>query len=130
MSRKKAGLSVVVQPTNIEYVNPFSVARLPAARRAGSPAVAAEKAFDAKMSKYRDHFTGSASTLIPLAVTALGVWDERSFRWLRRFSDACAAASAIPVSLAFSRLMMKLSVALWRGNSQMLRACYSSVLDA
>ena len=72
------------------------------------------------MRKYQERFAGSASAFIPLAVTALGVWDERSLRWLRRFSDACAAATATPVGLAFSSLMTRLSVALWRGNSQML----------
>ena len=58
----------------------------------------------------------------PLAVTAFGVWDERSLRWLRRFSDARAAANAAVPGEAFASLMARLSVAIWRGNSRMLRA--------
>ncbi len=59
---------------------------------------------------------------MPLAVTALDVWDERSLRWLRRLSDVCAAATSVSPGTALASLMTKLSVALWRANSCMIRA--------
>ena len=48
------------------------------------------------------------SKFVPLAVTAMGVWDERSLRWLLHFSDVCAAASASnPGTVFFSSLMTR-----------------------
>ena len=118
---------------DVTVVNPFSVAHILATRSAGSPAAAAETAYDRKVVKYQDHFdnvTGPlASKFVPLAVTAMGVWDDRSLRWLRTFSDVCAAATAADPGSAFASLMTRLSVALWRGNSQMLRACRAHTAD-
>ena len=112
---------------DVTVANPFSVAHLTATRSAGSPAVAAEIAYDRKVAKYQTHFNiangPQTSNFVPLAVTAMGVWDERSLRWLRKFSDVCAAATAADPGSLFASLMTKLSVALWRGNSRMLRAC-------
>jgi hypothetical protein len=112
---------------DVTVVNAFTAAHLTASRSAGSPALAAEHAFDRKTAKYADQFgvgsAGPSHTFVPLATTALGVWDERSLRWLRRFSDVCAAATSMDSGRAFASLMTKLSIALWRGNSKMLRAC-------
>jgi hypothetical protein len=116
---------------DITVVNPHKAAFPTASRTAGSPAVAAERAFDKKVDKYAKLFpTGAdASEFVPLAVTALGVWDERSLRWLRRFSDVCAAATSVSPGTALASLMTKLSVALWRGNSRMIRASRTSDTD-
>jgi hypothetical protein len=115
---------------DVTVVNAYSAAHLTASRSAGSPARAAELAFDRKTAKYAEQFAeDSGSSLrkfVPLAVTTLGVWDERSLRWLRRFSAVCAAASSIDSGQAFASLMTNLSLALWRGNSKMMRACRSS----
>jgi hypothetical protein len=114
---------------DVTVVNPFAAARLHAARSAGSPAVAAAHAFDAKVTKYQRDFPPApgflATRFVPLAVTALGVWDERSLRWLRKFSDVCAAATSTCPGVAFASLMQRLSVVLWRGNSRMMRAARS-----
>jgi hypothetical protein len=109
---------------DVTVVNAYSAAHLTASRSAGSPARAAELAFDRKTVKYSDQFeeAGPSRKFVPLAVTALGVWDERSVLWLRRFSAVCAAASSMDVGVAFASLMTKLSIALWRGNSRMMRA--------
>jgi hypothetical protein len=111
---------------DVTVANPLSATLYPASRSAGSPAVAAERAFDRKIDKYSKLFlSGDGSSeveFVPLAVTALGVWDERSLRWLRRFSDVCAAATSVSPGIALASLMAKLSVALWRGNSRMIRA--------
>ena len=102
-------------------------------RFAGSPAAAAASAYDGKTAKWRallgNHDLDNGmlvSTFQPIAVTALGVWDERSLAWLRRFSGVCAAASGCDPGTSFASLMTRLSVALWRGNSRLtrsLRAC-------
>lgn len=67
---------------DITVVNSFTTARIRASRHAGPPAVAAEKAFDNKVRKYLDLLDsladGSRSRYVPLAVTAAGVYDERS----------------------------------------------------
>ncbi len=107
---------------DITVANPFSATRTHS--NAGSPAVAAEIAYDRKVDKYRETLRECSDfyTFQPLAVTAMGVWDERSLRWLRRFSDVCAAATSQSPGWTFSKLMIFLSVALWRGNSAMLRA--------
>ena len=63
------------------------------------------------------------SKFVPLAVTAMGVWDARSLTWLQKFSGVCSAATAADPGSVFATLMTKLSVALWRGNSRMLRGC-------
>jgi hypothetical protein len=109
---------------DVTVVNAYSAAHLTASRSAGSPARAAEVAFDRKVVKYADQFDEADAfrKFVPLAVTALGVWDERSLQWLRRFSAVCAAASSMDVGLAFTSLMTRLSIALWRGNSRMMRA--------
>ena len=67
---------------DVTAVNPFSAARSMASRLAGSPAVATETAYDKKVAKYSallERDTPVAS-FVPLALTALGVWDERSLR--------------------------------------------------
>ena len=119
---------------DVTVVNACTPAYLTASRSAGSPARAAELAFDRETAMYADQFdadgVGPSCKFVPLAVTALGVWDERSLRWLRRFSDVCAAASSLEVGQAFASLMTKLSIALWRGNSQMMRACRKYNRDA
>ena len=113
---------------DVTVVNAYSAAHLTASRSAGSPARAAEVAFNRKTAKYADQFDEACPSrkFVPLAVTALGVWDERSLQWLRRFSAVCAAASSMDVGMAFASLMTKLSIALWRGNSRMMRACRPS----
>jgi hypothetical protein len=109
---------------DVTVVNSFSEARLTAATSAGSPAVAAESAFNKKAAKYASWFQPSGVTkFVPLAVTTLGVWDHRSLYWLRTFSDVCAAAKSMNRGVFFASLMTQLSVALWRGNSWMIRAC-------
>jgi hypothetical protein len=112
---------------DVTVVNAFTATHLTASRSAGSPALAAEHAFDRKTAKYADQFGvgpgGPSHKFVPLATTALGVWDERSLRWLRHFSDVCAAASSISQGIAFASLMTRLSIALWRGNSRMMRSC-------
>ena len=60
-------------------------------------------------------------TFVPLAVGALRVCDERSLRWLKRFSGVCAVAIGEVIGTTFATLMHKLSGSLWRGNSRMLR---------
>jgi hypothetical protein len=114
---------------DVTVVNAFSDAHLTASRSADSPALAAERAYDRKVAKYTQQFAPPAGVsdglrrqFVPLAVTALGVWDERSLRWLRLFSAVCAAATSLDVGSYFASLMLKLSVALWRGNSRMLRS--------
>ena len=117
---------------DVTVVNPFTAARFRALRHAGSPAVAAKETFDNKVRKYADlldcHSEGAQQRFVPLAVTAAGAWDERSTRWLRKFSAVCAEASGSDAGSFFSELMVRLAVALWRGNSAMLRSCYDSDL--
>ena len=76
---------------DVTVANPFTAARIRASRNAGSPAVAAEEAFDKKVKKYADLFEvitdAGRLRFVPLSVTAAGVWDERSIRWLRKFSS-------------------------------------------
>ena len=99
---------------DLTVLNPFSVAHLSASRSACSPALAAERAFNRKVAKYASLLNpddGSVALFVPLAVTALGVWDERSLRWLRRFANVCAAATAVDPGSALAALMMRLSVA-------------------
>ena len=113
---------------DITVASPFSGAGQVSSRLAGSPAAAAENAYDRKMAKWHALLEGNlldpqdlGTTFQPLAVSALGVWDERSLRWLRRFSDVCAASTGSDKGTAFSDLMTRLSVALWRGNSRLSR---------
>ena len=117
---------------DVTVVNPFSAARLTASRRAGSPAFAAEQAYDRKVMKYHELLAAAVhlAAFTPLAVTAFGVWDEWSLRWLRRFSEACAAATTAVPREAFASLMARISVALWRGNSRMLRGASPPVSAA
>ena len=100
---------------DLTVVNPFSVAHLSASRSAGSPALAAERAFNRKVAKYASLLNpddGSVAHFVPLAVTALGIWDECSLRWLRQFANVCVAATAVDPGLTLAALMMRLSVAL------------------
>ena len=108
---------------DVTVVNAFSDARTNPARRAGSPAVAAEDAFNRKVVKYEDLFaeSGAREKFVPIAVTAHGVFDERSLRWLGGFAGVCAAARGRPSSAEYDALLQRFSVALWRGNSRMLR---------
>ena len=112
-------------------VNAFAKARISPARHAGSPAFAAAEAYDHKLVKYESLLadTSSAVRFVPIAVTAHGVYDARSLQWLQGFSRVCAAASGTPASLAFATLMQRLSVALWRANSRLLRACAEYATD-
>ena len=116
---------------DIIVINPFTVARIRASRNAGSPAVAAEEAYDKKVRKYSDLIDSLTDIppprFVPLAVTATGMWYERSSRWLRKFSSTCAAASGADTGAVFSELMIRLAVALWRGNSAMIRFCNSEL---
>ena len=114
---------------DLTVASPFGTARQTSTRIAGSPAAAASDAYDRKLSKWQRLLADSGldsrtlvSSFQPLAVTALGVWDERSLLWLRRFSDVCAASLGLDNGTAFADLMTRLSVALWRGNSRLLRA--------
>ncbi|MBU6430569.1 MAG: hypothetical protein KGR26_16240, partial [Cyanobacteria bacterium REEB65] len=63
---------------DVTVVNAYSAAHLTASRSAGSPARAAEVAFNRKLAKYADQFDEACPSrkFVPLAVTALGVWDE------------------------------------------------------
>ena len=113
---------------DLTVASPFTAACQTNSRIAGSPAAAAISAYDRKLTKWRSLLDSHsldeeqlASRFQPLAVTALGVWDERSLRWLRRFSDVCAAAAGTDGGSAFSSLMTWLSVALWKGNSRLER---------
>ena len=116
---------------DVTVTNPFAGAGQTSARLAGSPAAAAATAYDNKLSKWRDlarsqlNAADISSAFQPLAVTALGAWDERSLHWLKRFSDACAAARVTDKGSTFAQLMTRLSVALWRGNSRLLRALHA-----
>ena len=114
---------------DLTVASPFGAACQTSSRIAGTPAAAASEAYDRKVLKWKrllddhelhDHML--VSTFQPLAVTALGVWDNRSFRWLRKFSDICASSLGIDNGSAFADLMTRLSVALWRGNSRLLRS--------
>ena len=44
---------------------------------------------------------------MPIAVTTLGVWDERSLRWLRGLSNVCAASKDKFPATCFASLMIK-----------------------
>ena len=114
---------------DLTVASPFGAARQTASRLAGSPATAATNAYDQKIVGWRRLLNAHqldeeqlVSKFQPLALTAMGVWDERSLQWLRRFSDICAAAKGIDSGTAFASLMTSLSVALWRGNSRLMRA--------
>ena len=93
------------------------------------PAFAAAEAYD--LVKYESLLadTSSAVRFVHIAVTAHGGYDARSLHWLQGFSRVCAAASGTPASLAFATLMQRLSVALWRANSRLLRACEEHATD-
>ena len=78
---------------DLTVANPFASARVANSRSAGSPAAAAASAYDRKLRDWTTilesnclDLTLSSSTFVPLAVTALGVWDERSLLWLKKFS--------------------------------------------
>ena len=81
---------------DLTVASPFGDALQTFYRLAGSPAAAASDVYDRKISKWQrlldDHVLDGrelVSSFQPLAVTAFGVWEERSLRWLRRFSDVC-----------------------------------------
>ena len=120
---------------DVTVASPFGAAGQKFTRIAGNPAAAASAAYDRKLAKWHSLLQNHVqdgdrvdSSFQPLAVTALGSWDERSLAWLRKFSDVCAAASAIDKGSAFSNLMTLLSVALWRGNSRLLRSLHETAL--
>ena len=96
---------------------------------AGFPAAAAATAYDRKVSKWQallsDHQLDveiDSVSFQPIAITAMGAYDEWSLLWLKKFSDICASARGIDKGLAYSDLTKRISVALWRGNSRLLRA--------
>ena len=98
----------------------FAKAGHTSARLAGSPAAAAATAYDSKINKWRTLLANNqleadeiSSSFQPLAVTALGAWDERFLLWLKRFSDACAIARGTDKGTGFSQLMTRLPIALW-----------------
>ena len=114
---------------DLTVANPFAAALANVIHLAGSPASAAASAYDRKVRGWQGLLEASgvapgltSSKFAPLAVTAIGAWDERSLLWLKRFSAVCAAASGEDTCSAFGSLMTQLSVALWRGNSHMIRA--------
>ena len=114
---------------DLTVTNPFAAARANVSIIAGSPASAAALAYDRKVRGWQALLEAAgvtpdlaSSKFAPLAVTAIGAWDERSLLWLKRFSAVCALATGEDTGLAFGSLMTKLSVALWRGNSRMIRA--------
>ena len=114
---------------DLTIASPFAAAGQVSNSIAGFPAAAAATAYDRKINKWRALLGDGelvqkheSVSFQPIALTALGAWDERSLLWLKRFSDVCAAASGNDKGFAFSDLMEKLSVALWRGNSRLLRA--------
>ena len=114
---------------DLRVANPFAAARANVIHLAGSPAFAAASAYDRKVRGWQGLLEASgvapgltSSKFAPLAVTAIGAWDERSLLWLKRFSAVCAAASGEDTGSALVSLMTRLSVALWRGNSHMIRA--------
>ena len=118
---------------DITVVNQFSAARLRASRSAGSPAVAAEEGYDKKVRKYAP-LLGAGAVLtrcrfVPFSVTAAGEWDERSIKWLRKLAAVFAASTGVDTGSAFSDLMTRLSMELWRGNSAILRACRAADWD-
>ena len=81
-------------------------------------------AFNRKLVKYETVFAAAddRERFVPIAITAHGVFAEQSLRWLHAFSNVCAAARGVSASYEFDALMQRLSVALWRGNSRMLRS--------
>ena len=114
---------------DVTVKSPFAKAGHTSARFAGSPAAAAATAYDSKINKWRTLLANNhleddevSSSFQPLVVTALGVWDECSLLWLKRFSDACAIARGTDKCTGFSQLMTRLSIALWKDNSRLMRA--------
>ena len=78
---------------DLTIANPFASARVAISRSAGSPAAAAAQAYDRMMREWASILRANGvsqgldlTTLVPLAVTALGVWGEQSLGWLNRFS--------------------------------------------
>ena len=65
---------------DVTVKRPFAKAGHTSARHAGSPAAAAATAYDCKITKWRTlnklEADGVSSSFQPLAVTALGAWDE------------------------------------------------------
>ena len=123
---------------DLTVASPLVAACQTSARYAGTPAAAATVAYDRKLSKWQylldSHQLEAgdlASTFQPLSVTALGVWDERSLQWLKRFSSVCASARGVDGGAALSKHMShdSISVSLWRGNSHLIRAISSSSDD-
>ena len=113
---------------DVTIASPFAAGGQVSTISAGFPAAAAATAYDRKVSKWRallsDHQLDEENKSVsfqPIAITAMGAYDERSLLWLKKFSDICASAKGIDKGLAFSDLMEKISVALWRGNSRLLR---------
>ena len=118
---------------DLTVASPFSAACANASRLAGTPAAAAEAAHDRKTREWTALLDSNGldavqmvTQFVPLAGTAMGVWDCRSLRWLKLFLDACAASTGEAAGSYFYSFMMKLSVALWRANSRIIRALRNS----
>jgi hypothetical protein len=84
----------------VTVTNPFASVSQNFTRNAGNSAAAAANAYDRKTAKWRSLLAENSlkvseiSTFFqPIAVTALGVKNERSLKWLKRFSDVCAVAT-------------------------------------
>ena len=116
---------------DVTVASPFGAAGQRFSRNPGNPAAAASMAYDRKMAKWnallQTHsldLEELSSSFQPLAVTLLGVWEEGSLTWLKKFSDVCAAVSGSDKGSYFAGLMTRLSIALWRGNSRLIRALH------
>lgn len=113
---------------DVTVASPFATAGQTIRCNAGPPVAAAAGAYERKMAKWRNPLDQNqldasviSTAFQPLAVTTLGVWDERSLRWLKRFSDVCAISTGAERGSYFASLMIRLSVVLWRGNSRLTR---------
>lgn len=95
---------------DLTVASPWNV-QLPAA---ATPDEAAVRARQRKLTHY--HSTSPDYTVVPLAVTAAGVWDDHALRWLKGPS-----ASQLALRLGGTHsdhavsVMTSLSVAFWRG---------------
>ena len=121
---------------DLTVASPFGVACQLSTRLAGSRAAAVSNAYERKLNCWNKLLNEQqldpsllSTSFQPLAVTALGAGDERSLRWLKQFSDVCAAALGTDSGSAFAELMARLPVALWRGNSRLLRVLRQAVPD-
>jgi hypothetical protein len=89
-------------------------------RSATHPEAAAEAARARKEKDYQH--TDVGYKVVPLAVTAAGVWEAGALRWLKGdFANQLAYRLGGTQSEHAAALMASLSTALWRGNAWMLR---------